>query len=91
MAEKWRNYREDSKGPIGGKVEEGFRICDDQVKLGAILRIADSMETMAKNHQDLVRDRDQYRAYWKEELANKRILLHQIAGLKGHLKKLKKK
>jgi hypothetical protein len=40
----WRNYRQESKEAIGEFHEVPYRPCDNQIQLGAILRIADAVE-----------------------------------------------
>jgi hypothetical protein len=42
--ETWRNYRNASRAAIGGNHETQYRPCDNQIQLGAILRIADAVE-----------------------------------------------
>ena len=66
--ETWRNYRDASRADIGGKHETPYRPCDNQIQLGAILRIADAVETrivvalekLAVPVITLVRDRDNF-------------------------------
>ena len=60
------------------------------IKLGAILRIADATEQMAKNHLKLQRDydymkgsRDRYRDNYEHECK-------RSAAFKGHITRLKK-
>ncbi len=92
MAKTWRNYKDESrKNNIGENVEEGYRPCDDQIKLGAILRIADAVEMVASSYDVLRIDRDRYRQWHKDGMEYKKVLLHQIAGLKGYIRRLKRR
>ena len=92
MAKTWRSYTEESKRPnIGQDCDEGYRPLDDQIKLGAILRIADAIEKMASSYDVLRIDRDRYRQWHKDGIEYKKVLLHQIAGLKGYINTLKEK
>ncbi len=90
MAKTWRNYKDESrKNNIGENVEEGYRPCDDQTKLGAILRIADAAEKMALSYDDLRKERDYLKdkiEMFKDDIA---FYEKRIAGLKGYLKRLK--
>ncbi len=90
MSEKFQSYREASKADDGEKVEVGFRVCNDQLKLGAILRIADATEVMAKDHQLLIDERDDYQRWYKDEQRKAERLRKQIAGLRGYITRLKK-
>ena len=61
------------------------------LKESALLRIAEAVELMAKDHKDLVRDRDDYERWYREENGKVKILEKRIAGLKGYITKLKKR
>ncbi len=90
MATTWCSYRQESKKPnLGGNHEVGFRPCDEQIKLGAILRIADATELMAENYQQLIDERDSYKRFLQGVRENNKLLLRQIAGLKGYITQLK--
>ena len=64
--------------------------CDSRIQLGAIQRIATACETMAKNHDALVRDRDLYRRWYENEKAVVARLQRSNAALRGVITKLRK-
>ncbi len=61
------------------------------LQIGALIRIADEIETMALRYQELIENRE----HWRKEffrIANQNVILrHQIAGLKGVLTRLRKR
>lgn len=64
---EFKKYREESRKGWGTN-DDGLSI--EQVKLGAILRIADATELMAKRHQELVDAKDsatRNASYWKTQ------------------------
>jgi len=61
------------------------------LKESILLRIAEATELMAQDHKDLVRDRDDYERWYREENKKVHILEKRVAGLKGYITKLKKK
>jgi hypothetical protein len=82
----FKNYREESKGQWGQDTET---LTIEQLTMGCMLRIADAVELMAKNHAELIRDRDRAvssEKCWREEA-------HGIArsnnALRGVITKLK--
>jgi hypothetical protein len=79
--ETWRSYREESRKDVGGKHEIKYRPCDDQIKVGALCRIADAAEKMAGNWITLVRDRDNF------QRANN-VYVAKIKRLERKIKKL---
>ena len=85
----FKNYREESKLNYG-TLDPGS-LSSDQLRTGALLRIADATEVMAKNYQELIDERDRYKRYYREEReVNKRLYLSN-AALKGVITKLRKK
>lgn len=61
------------------------------MKESLLLRIAEATELMAQNHRELVRDRDRFEEYWREEQERRVRLENQIAGLRGYITRLKKR
>ena len=62
----------------------------EDIKLGALLRIAEALEKMGVPYDNMIRDRD-YQKRRKEDLEQeKRILLRANAALRGHIKRMKK-
>ena len=62
----------------------------DYLNTGAILRIADSLETLCKSRDTLETDRDMYRLWWEDGQEENAALGRTIAGLRGHITRLKK-
>lgn len=81
-----KSYRQESKRDWGSS-DEGFNL--DQIKAGAILRIADASEKMASNYDALLRDRDFYKLLYNSERDAHNRTQRQNAGLRGYIKRLK--
>jgi hypothetical protein len=65
-------------------------LSDERLKLGAILRIADATEVMARNYQTLIDERNMYKRWWVAAESQKGRLKRANAALLGVIKKLKK-
>lgn len=83
----FKSYREISRSTDWGS---GSNPTLEQVNAGSLLRIADAMEIMTNNFDNLRTDRD----YWKGragdwECKSKR-LSHSIAALRGVITKIKR-
>ena len=63
----------------------------DHVQIGCLQRIADATEAMAKSYADLIKERDRYLRWYREEAADKVRLHRQCAALRGHITRLKRK
>ncbi len=63
----------------------------EEIKLGTLLRIADSTEAMAKNHVSLIQDLEFYKRRYQEEMAAGTRLIRRNAALRGQITKLKRK
>lgn len=83
------SYRQESKKDYG--TESTAPINQDQLTMGCMLRIADAVEKMAMNHQQLINERDNYKRWYEDEKAEKEFLLKRISSLKGYITKLKNK
>ena len=59
------------------------------IGLGFLLRITEAVEVIAKNHNELIRDIDRYRKWWKEERIRADGLERTISALRGHITRLK--
>lgn len=86
----FKSYREESRVNWGATIDEKEALDREQISLGALLRIADASEAMAKNHITLQADynymkdrRDYYR-----ELSTKQE--RQIRALRSVITKLKR-
>lgn len=85
---QFKNFRDASRTGWGTDSND---LTVDQIKLGALLRIADATELIAKEHARLIRDRDQYKRWHDEERAAKEILERRINALKGVITKMKRR
>jgi hypothetical protein len=65
-------------------------LSEERLKLGAILRIADATEVMARNYQALVDERNMYKHQWAVAESQKGRLKSANAALRDVIKKLKK-
>ena len=80
------NLREQSKEQ---KTSNGVTF--DSINTGSLQRIADSCEVMAKNHTELVRERDMYYKWWKESRDRCTSLERRLSAMRGVATKLKNK
>lgn len=70
----FKNFREESKRQFGENVAEGYRITDEQLMLGAVLRIADAVEKSVEDRRKI----DSELAFYKKRLPE---LREQIESL----------
>lgn len=89
--EIFNSYREASKKVVGRNIEEGYRPNNDEVMLGAVLRIADASEAMAQNHVQLQKDRDFYKRRYEETLQRNSELTQQLITQRGMTTRYKNK
>lgn len=88
--DKFKNYRDESRLRWGRTVSEDTHLSGEDIRQGAILRIADATELMAKNYAQLQREHDHYKRRFEEEVACSKRLLRSNAALRGCLKRVKK-
>lgn len=84
----FKYYREESRKAWG--VDQEAALDRSQITLGALLRIADAVELMAKNFRDLQEENEtlrQSRSYYQAEASRAD---RKVAALKGVITKLKK-
>ena len=62
---------------------------DTQIACGALQRIADATEVMAKNHAALIAERDRYERWYKEAKAGAERLARSNSALRGTITRLK--
>lgn len=82
----FKSYREESK------TDYGFHDRDtraEDLSLGALLRIADATEAMAKNVAQLEKNRDYYKQRFEDELACAKRLVRSNAALRGVITRMK--
>ena len=84
-----KSYREESRKDWG--MSKPGNLSLDQVNCGALLRIADATETMARNHVQMQADLDYYKTLseTRAEVINR--LERSNAALRGTITKLKKR
>ena len=84
----FRSYKDEARKNWG---------CDDrtpdkdELKLGALLRIADATEVMAHEYQKLINDRDLYKRWYNEARGSRDRLERSNAALRGQITKLRKR
>lgn len=83
----FKNYREESRNAWGTHEEVTLK----NIKVGAILRIADATEKMANNYVRMENDLKVYKNKYEERTKDIEHLHRVIAALRGHLKRAKKK
>jgi hypothetical protein len=91
MATIFKSYRKESKIDWGTDKPINESLNNEQLKLGAILRIADATEVMAKRHTELIADRDLYKRWWEDERKKTERLQRQVNAYRGLVKKMKAK
>lgn len=83
------SYREQSRRDYGRGDYQA--LTDDQCKVGALLRIADATEVMAKEYNRLLHDLTWYKARCEDQSKTIKHLLGSRAAYKAHLTRMKKK
>lgn len=64
---------------------------NDDIKTGALQRIADAIELMAKNYLELIEECDMYKRSYDNASKERAELYRRISALQGVITKLKKK
>jgi hypothetical protein len=85
-----QSYRAESRRDWGVNSEHG-PLTREQVSLGALLRIADATELMAKRHTELIAERDQSDHWYRHERNRRQTAERQLAAARGQITKLKKR
>lgn len=62
----------------------------DDIKVGALQRIADATEKMAQRHTDLMRDVDNYKRWYEQERQSHAATIRQLRAARGVITKLRK-
>lgn len=81
------NYKDESRKLWRSSMEKPST---DQIQLGCLQRIADATELMAKNHDQLVADRDRYQRWYDQQRERSLRLERSNAALRGVITKMKK-
>jgi len=87
----FKSWKDESRINWGRELGEKQQLSNEEIQFGALLRIADAVEIIAKNHQRLINERDYYKQWYEQERQIVQTLRHRIAGLKGHIKRIKVK
>lgn len=82
------NYREESRQDWTRR--EGLTDRED-IKTGALQRIADAAELMAKEHARLVAERDRYERWWREKRDECERMARSIYALRGTITRMKRR
>lgn len=83
----FRSYRDIANANYGTSDDS---ISLDQIKTGALLKIADSVSAMAQNWTSLVRERDTFERLYRSERQSSERLLRRNSALRGAITKMKK-
>jgi hypothetical protein len=84
----FKDFRVQSRNVQWGIEIEGEDLRFEDINCGSLLRIADAMEIISKQYTALLAEVEKYRQWWNEGLTDKRIMIHQIAGLKEYIRRL---
>jgi hypothetical protein len=89
MATKQVSIKKASRTDFTVSLNDGDSMRDPDIQLGAILRIADATELMAKNYTELQSNLEMYKRWYKEENEKNIRLCRKIYALRGHMTRLK--
>lgn len=84
------DHRKNSRTDWGREVPGAINPNLEDIRLGALLRIADATEAMAKRHTELMAARDYYERAARERLAEIEALRRQRAALRGTITRMKR-
>jgi len=92
MPKTFKSWKEASRANWGTNLEaEVENLSADQVKTGALMRIADAVELVAKDRIQMEKDLNFYRTQYQKSQAEIVNLNHKISGYKSHITRLKNK
>lgn len=86
----WSDHRENSRIAWGREVSGESNPDPGAIKLGALLRIADATELMAKRHTELMTQRDYYERLARERADSIETIRRQRAALRGTITRMKR-
>lgn len=86
----FKSFRKESRSEYGREMQENEHFSLEQLNTGAFLRIADAVEKMSVNHDQLMRTAEYYQAQYKFSRQEISSLNRQISALKGVITKMKK-
>jgi hypothetical protein len=85
----FKSYKKESRSDWGSTVDENVVLDRDQLKLGAVLRIADSLEKMEQPYLQLIRDVEWYKKRVQNLDAQNDTLRKRVAAYQGVIKRMK--
>ena len=88
MENNWKKISKVEWATVGQDDSNDTR---EKVKLGSLQRIADACELMAKNHAELIRDRDNCKRWYEEGKADLQRAENSNRSLRGQITKLRKR
>lgn len=92
MPKVFKSWKEASRGNWGTNLNTELESLDaERVGVGALMRIADAVELVAKDRLKLEKDLDYYRKAYHESQTTIVNLNHKISGYKSHITRLKNK
>jgi hypothetical protein len=65
-------------------------VSNDDLKVGALQRIADATEKMAQSHASIIDARDRYKRWYEEKVAENQRLARRIHALRGTITRMKR-
>lgn len=87
----WKSYKEGSRANWGVETDNDNPLNIEQIQTGAILRIADATEAMAKRHIELLDDKAMYEKWYINEVKKHQMTANTLRVTKGHLTRAKKR
>lgn len=87
----FKSYKDESRANYGQDVRDGQSMPWDCLQIGCLMRIADAVEKMAANHDQLIRERDRYKGWLQGADNDRRRLERSNAALRGVITKLKER
>lgn len=82
----WKPYKKESRADWGRDVPSDENMNRDDLQFGCLLRIADSLETLARDRNRLEADLSYYKNQTKDLQDENARLRRSQAALRGHLK-----
>jgi len=82
-------YKDQSR--INWEPQGGREASLEELKIGAIQRIADATELMAKNYQQLIDERDRYKGYYERAREQRDKAYRRISALQGVITRMKRR
>ena len=85
-----KNFKEWSKDNWG-LTKDDAKPSDEQIRVGCLQRIADATELIAKNYNDLLREKKRYEQWYRQEREENASLRRSLIAHKANYTRLKNK